>query len=685
MIETIPSKLYWLLGFLLCFFISWLFYRKEFFLRKKEHLLKWTLLSLRTAVLFMVFFLCLNPFIAYQKKQQLKPVLLVLIDNSQSLSLAGVTVDSLLQMTDQIKEVMSGKVDVMVKTFDHRLNTKDSITLKGTKTDFQETFSDVSHRYQGQNLAGMVLISDGIINSGSRLDVTPEENFPLHIVAVGDTMLKQDLVLKQLYYNDQVILGNEIPLKVEGVSSGYRGEDLLLSFYLDSQLVAQERLEINKDDFFFSVDKKLLAPTAGTSRLLVKIERKKGELTFVNNEVNGFVEVLNKRKQIRVLFDAPHPDIAAFKEVFLDEDLYELSSTSFDDYLWDDEPELIVLFGMPKEKSTCQKVQSEWSKKSSNLLFFLHEEVRFDWLKEPFFTIASEGQTNEVQVSLDPSFSLFELSETCQERMLRYPPLKAPYGSYSFSGDFRVLGVQKLGQVKTNFPLLCFRQSEARRIGVMTGRGFWRWRLQEVQEQGVGDPLAFDELLQKTVRYLTVAFGQEEVQITMKESYELGEEVVVKAMVRNSIKESVGKLKVEVSIISEKKRLDLVMNNLDAGYRVSAGKLEPGEYEVLLSTEWDGKKMTARKNIVVKEFYKEQTALKADHAFLRKLADENDGFFAVGDHFEATLQHLSEVNYPVKSYFEFFKSSLMSVKWLLYLMVSLLAVEWFLRKWYGTV
>jgi hypothetical protein len=95
MIETVPSKLYWLLGIFLCFLVSWFFYKNEFFLNKNENRLKWILVLLRGSSLFVVFFLCLEPFISYQQKQNLKPELLVLLDNSQSIKLGGLTLDSI--------------------------------------------------------------------------------------------------------------------------------------------------------------------------------------------------------------------------------------------------------------------------------------------------------------------------------------------------------------------------------------------------------------------------------------------------------------------------------------------------------------------------------------------------------------------------------------------------------------
>ncbi|MFT6716315.1 MAG: hypothetical protein ACJA0Q_000951 [Saprospiraceae bacterium] len=685
MIETIPSKLYWLLGFFLCFVISWFFYRKEFFLSSGERKIKWGLIILRAMSLFVVFFLCLDPFISYQQKHELKPELLILVDDSQSIELAGVSADSIQNILNDFKRRISSDMLLSFKTLGDEVKELDTLSFNESKTDFQQAFFDVANLYEGRDLAGVIVVSDGIVNAGSKHNLAGALKCPVYTLGVGDSLLKKDLAVKHLYYNDKAIVGNEFPIRVEGISTGCRGEELMLEFYLGAKKVAVEKVQISKDDYSFAVNKMVLADSVGLRRLRVRVLEKNEEFTYVNNELVGFVQVLKEKKKIQILYSHPHPDIAAFKASMSEVDAYEVTSSSFEKYEWEGAPNLIVLFGMPESKREFQSVEAKLKNESANLLYFMNNKVNYDWMGSPEFKVEKSGQNNEVQFSLNPSFSLFQISEESAKKIEVFPPVVAPYGEYVFARDFKILGSQRVGKVKTEFPLICFKQNGKRRISVVVGEGVWKWRMYEIKESVDDQASAFDELLQKTVRYLTVDFNANRIQLEVKNLFELGESVVLKARVTNSIKEEVIDLKINVAVMSDHEHMSFLMNNLENGYQLEVGKLQPGEYTIVLTSELDGKKISTSKKIVVKAFYLEQMVLKANHKLLRDLSNKSNGkFYNIADA-QLLLDDLNKIDYSIKSYFEFFTESLMKFKWLLYVLIGILGVEWFIRKWYGTI
>ena len=66
-------------------------------------------------------------------------------------------------------------------------------------TDLDGLLTGIKEGYDGRNLAGVVLVSDGIVNQG-RSPVYSEFNFPIYGVAVGDTVPKKDLGLPALTF-----------------------------------------------------------------------------------------------------------------------------------------------------------------------------------------------------------------------------------------------------------------------------------------------------------------------------------------------------------------------------------------------------------------------------------------------------------------------------------------------------
>src|SRR6185312_5073950 len=74
-------------------------------------------------------------------------------------------------------------------------------------------------RYEGNTVAGVILVSDGIYNGG----VSPlyaSYNFPVYTIGVGDTSQRVDLSVKNIAYNKIVYQGNKFPVRVEVLMSG---------------------------------------------------------------------------------------------------------------------------------------------------------------------------------------------------------------------------------------------------------------------------------------------------------------------------------------------------------------------------------------------------------------------------------------------------------------------------------
>jgi len=685
MIETIPSKLYWLVGIFLCFAISWFFYHKEFFIKSSPLSIKWSLIILRAISLFVIFYLCLDPFISYQQKNNLKPEVLILVDNSQSMELGGITVDSIRNVIGQIRNDISGDVSIAYKSFGAKVNGFDSFSLRESKTNLQNTLNEVANLYEGRNLAGTIIVTDGIINVGSKNHLSRIVNSPLYFLACGDTSLKKDVVLKHLYHNNKAVAGNEIPVQIEGVASGCRGNQIDLIFYIGDQKVGSERVRLSKDDQSFVVSKSFVIDSLGLQKLTVRTSELDGEFTFSNNELVGFIEVVSEKKKIQILYSQPHPDIAAFKSVLKELDSYTVSTASFENYKWEGSNHLTVLFGMPESEKKFEEVERQLEKQNSNYLFFLNSKVNYEYMNSAEFSVLEAEQSGEMYISLNPEFSLFSISKESSQKISLFPPVSVPDGEYVFSHDFKILGFQNAGKVKTSIPVMCFKQGVRRRTAIVVGEGVWNWRMHELMQSQEGKADAFDELFGKTVKYLTVDFDADNIRLLSKNIFELGEQIIISAKVRNSIKEDVGGLGVNASIQGQGTTLHLLMNPLDDSYVLNVGRLSPGEYDLILSTTLDGKKLTTRKKIVIKTFYIEQMVLQANHKLLRNMARESQGGFYKFDEAAALIDILNQKDYVVESYFEFFTKSLMKFKWLMYLLVVMLGVEWFIRKWYGTI
>src|SRR4029077_3665257 len=100
---------------------------------------------------------------------------------------------------------------------------------------------DVMNRKRGQPLAGVVLVTDGVNNSGSQpreaAALAAQEQVPLFIYGVGITS-PRDIILQTLFAPDVTFVKDEVPVTVRVRGQGLNGETAELQLTLDGKAVA---------------------------------------------------------------------------------------------------------------------------------------------------------------------------------------------------------------------------------------------------------------------------------------------------------------------------------------------------------------------------------------------------------------------------------------------------------------
>ncbi|MCZ8217108.1 MAG: hypothetical protein O9262_12760, partial [Cyclobacteriaceae bacterium] len=146
------------------------------------------LFATRAVLIFLLALLLLEPILKQVNNFFIKPVIVVLQDDSGSVN---EVVDSLKQ------QAISKQLSQLQKQLEDQEYAVTFRTLQdpnGT-SDFTSAMKKVSNDYEGQKVAGLIFISDGIYNAGiSPLYTT--FNFPIHTIGVGDTTKRIDLLIK---------------------------------------------------------------------------------------------------------------------------------------------------------------------------------------------------------------------------------------------------------------------------------------------------------------------------------------------------------------------------------------------------------------------------------------------------------------------------------------------------------
>ena len=213
----------WLLPiFIFSFFAARLFYPPD---NQWNNSVRWTLLSIRTVLLFLVISLLLNPLIRKIKQTLMPPVTVVLVDDSQSVAL-GTSPDSLSAFSKNLQELVSSftkaGVKVEVSGLKKSLKVDSLFGMDQKQSNLERAIRKIEEEYDNQNVTEIILASDGIVNQGSDPSQLPH-SFPVSTIAMGNPEVRKDLSISQVQNNKVAFLGNTFPVRVQVKGSRLEG------------------------------------------------------------------------------------------------------------------------------------------------------------------------------------------------------------------------------------------------------------------------------------------------------------------------------------------------------------------------------------------------------------------------------------------------------------------------------
>ena len=181
--------------------------------------------------------------------------------------------------------------------------------LEGTapSTAIGDGIREVMNRKRGQPLAGIVLVTDGVNNSGSQprdaAAAARSEGVPLYIYGVGITS-PRDIIVQNLFAPDVTFVKDEVPLTVRVRGQGLNGESAELQLKLDGQVVATRTLTFTNDAEQV-VPLKFTPPTLGEFELTASVEARSDETVKDNNSRSQRIKVIDSKIKVLLVDQSP--------------------------------------------------------------------------------------------------------------------------------------------------------------------------------------------------------------------------------------------------------------------------------------------------------------------------------------------------------------------------------------------
>lgn len=677
---------WWSLGCLaLGLLYAWLLYRQPVNLTKG---FRYVLFALRAVAVFITSLLLLAPLVKAVSYKPEKPLVLILQDNSQSVKLfqpKSSHPPSIGKDLGEVAKSLGDNYEVHTFNFDGTLHDGLSDSYSGRQTNISAALKQLNDRYVNQNIGAIVLATDGLYNEGSDPQYEMRDfKSTAYTIALGDTTPKRDLLIANVNYNKTAFLGNDFEIEVLAEAYQSKGENMHLSINEDGRQVAAQNISVTSDAFQKLLPIKLSADKKGIRKFTISIAEVKNELSAENNNETIYVEVLDAKQKVLLVYNSPHPDISVIKQGIESNRNYEVKTILLSDLsnIKPNDYSLVILHQVSAGSSGV--LQSIVTKTKLPLWYMLGAQSNLpdlDQQQKAVHIVAARQEMQEVFALPSPDFSAFILSDSSKQQISGFPPLLAQYGSYGTSPQSQVLLKQKIGNVATSYPLLSFSDEDGRRTGVLTGEGIWKWALAEYKTNG--NHHAVEELLSQSVQYLTANANKQQFRVyPAKNVFDEGENVILNAELYNDALELTNTPDIKIELKGKTgKNYSFLFSRNGQSYQLNAGSLPVDEYIYTATTKLGNRQYTANGQLSVKALNLETRQSAANHKLLNAIAKQSGGQMLMPSQI-GQLADLIKKNDNIKTvvYEDKHYSDMIDVKWVFGLILLLLSAEWFLRK-----
>ncbi len=677
-------------------FAAWFLYNNDKKLAEigKSKLILLT--SLRFFTIFFILFFLLSPVIKYVKYKLEKPKIIFIQDNSESIKLVkNQTSNSSVEYIKQLESFIDKnrkEFDFSIFSFGNKLIEGFDYKFDKKETNFNNVFEKLQYKFINQNIGAVIIASDGIYNAGSNPVYQAKNlNYPIYTIALGDTAKKRDVILKSVYSNKMAFLGDFFPVEIMLNAIDYKDKEVILKIENKSQTVYSEKIIITNNDFskLFSIN--IEAKEKGLQNYKVSVSYLKSEFNKSNNYSNFVIDVVDDKTKVLILANSVHPDITAIKQALKFDKNYEIDFFSIDNFKDNiDTYQLIILHQLPSVSNNIQKLYREINKKQIPVLFVLGTQTdvrKFNLLKTDLQILKNSSNIEEVNPNFNLDFKLFEFDNNFADIFKNTPPLHSPFGEYKVNAYSETLFFQKILGINTEKPLIFFinnLSADKAKHAFICGEGIWKWRINNfVKTKNYN---AFDALISKIVHLLSLNIKKDRLMLFSKNIYKENEDVIIKADFYNESYELHNEPELNLQLInSENKKFNYKFLKSKKSYYLNIGKLKNDNYKIIAKNRFKEKVFYRIAKFTVSKINIESLNLVANHKLLYQMANENGGKMFYPNHLSNLHKDLKENQQIVTiSHSTTSLIDLINLKWLFFVIVFFISIEWFLRKFFGS-
>lgn len=214
--------------------------------------------GVRSAVLILLLFCLLRPVVTTTQVSPQETYLAVLLDNSQSMSIADMGGERTRAEVVRAQLLEDGVLDELAESFQvrsfsfdkqaQRIASLDEAGEPGTASSIDQALAYVQDQLNGLPLGGVVLVSDGADNSEIDPVIRAQDfgtrQIPIFTVGAGQEEIPRDIGIVDVSTAETVLEGSVFNIQVALRHQGYEGQQVLLSVMDGDTQVASETVTL---------------------------------------------------------------------------------------------------------------------------------------------------------------------------------------------------------------------------------------------------------------------------------------------------------------------------------------------------------------------------------------------------------------------------------------------------------
>lgn len=634
---------------------------------------------LRFLSLFSLFILLINPKFTRESYTVVPANLVILQDNSASMTETGAA-EQLREVSAALwdSEALRERFRVSRYNFGTGLRRADSLEFTDEATDLGSALASLNEIYS-QSETAIVVLTDGNQTLGRDYEYGIAGQLPVYPIALGDTTRYEDLRIEQVNMNRYSFLNNQFPVETFITYEGPASISAEFSVFMDGSRVHRETLRLSPSMGSIAVQTLLKAGKIGTSNIRLRLSPLENERNTVNNERSLGIEVIDEQTRIALVSSELHPDIGTLQKAIESNEQRSVRILTPEAPLAEFEAADIFLLYQPG--TAFGRVYDHIKKSKAGYFTITGSQTNWDFLNNVQNSFQNEtmGQEEEILPVLNQAFSIFDISAL---DFKGYPPLVGELGEILITKAHETLIGQRIKGVDMQEPLLAIINASGQKEAVLFGENLWRWRMQNFRDLGNFD--SFDNLFGQIFLFLDDQKANERFSIDYKPIFQGSREAKVRA---NYFDETFA-FETDASLMLKVRGKDNGISRevpmLLGGnyYEADLSDLPAGDYTFTAGVE--GVDFSREGAFTILDFEVEKQLTATDYPKLGRLAQKTGGALF----FPAQIDTLTEALLSDSRFLPVQKSELIVVSlidylWLLAIIATSLAGEWFIRKYNG--